>query len=228
MSIDPSAIIVAPATALGGAIHGSEAPPALKDYGTQQVQQITDAAPAIGQQVNEAIEHLPPEAQGAAQQAITDTADAVQEAIEASALPPESALPHPTRPVIPRAIVLPSSTNPKPSPTWKSPNTVTLLNNSTQCRLPSPKSPTSPPCPTPPLGPPHSWGRSQYSSLVSEGRKHLRRHQGPCPGSFVLGGEQLPIRRLGAGVAGWRPRPRPVHARHLGEIRARRRRRRKG
>lgn len=46
MSVDPSTIIVAVATALGGAIHGSEAPPALKDYGTQRVQQISDAAPA--------------------------------------------------------------------------------------------------------------------------------------------------------------------------------------
>ncbi|ELB93121.1 NlpC/P60 family protein [Rhodococcus wratislaviensis IFP 2016] len=95
MSVDPSAIIVAVATALGGAIHGSEAPPALKDYGTQQVQQITDAAPAIGQQVNDAVEQLPPEAQGAAQQAITDTANAVQEAIETYAPPPESASPPP-------------------------------------------------------------------------------------------------------------------------------------
>lgn len=95
MSVDPSAIIVAVATALGGAIHGSEAPPALKDYGTQQVQQITDAAPAIGQQVNDAVEQLPPEAQGAVQQAITETADAVQEAIETYAPPPESAPPPP-------------------------------------------------------------------------------------------------------------------------------------
>ncbi len=95
MSVDPSAIIVAVATALGGAIHGSDAPPALKDYGTQQVQQITDAAPAIGQQVNDAVEQLPPEAQDAAQQAITETADAFQDAIETYAPPPESAPPPP-------------------------------------------------------------------------------------------------------------------------------------
>ncbi|KAF0957616.1 C40 family peptidase [Rhodococcus sp. T7] len=96
MSVDPSAIIVAVATALGGAVHGSEAPPALKDYGSQQIQQITEAAPAIGQQFNDAIEMLPPEARGTAQQAITDTADAVHDAIDTYAPPvPDGASPPP-------------------------------------------------------------------------------------------------------------------------------------
>lgn len=82
MSVDPSTVIVAVAAALGGVVHGSDAPPTLKDFGTQQVQTITDSAPAIGEQINEYIELLPQQSQGPAQQAVTDLAGAVQSAVD--------------------------------------------------------------------------------------------------------------------------------------------------
>ncbi|MDX5961849.1 peptidoglycan DD-metalloendopeptidase family protein [Rhodococcus opacus] len=82
MSVDPSAVIVGLATALGGVIQGADMPPTLKDYGTQQIQSIKTSAPAFGEQLNEYIEFLPQQAQGPAQLVVGDLANAVQTAVD--------------------------------------------------------------------------------------------------------------------------------------------------
>lgn len=60
MSVDPSAIIVGVAAAIGGFVHGADLPEPAQGIATQQVQSIVEAAPALGAQIDESIAGLPP------------------------------------------------------------------------------------------------------------------------------------------------------------------------
>ncbi|MFC4605537.1 NlpC/P60 family protein [Rhodococcus kronopolitis] len=88
MPVDPAAVIVAVATALGGLVQGADIPLPVKDHVTQTIQSIEAAAPGASKQLDEAIALLPEQVQGQARQAVSDAAGAARDAAQPY-LPPE-------------------------------------------------------------------------------------------------------------------------------------------
>ncbi|KAF0960840.1 C40 family peptidase [Rhodococcus sp. T7] len=101
MSVDPSAIIVGVAAALGGIVHTADLPEPAQGIATQQVQSIVDAAPALGAQIDESIAGLPRETRDPARRIVDDVAGAVQGVI-APYLPPAPPPVSPQDPLPPR------------------------------------------------------------------------------------------------------------------------------
>ncbi|QSE92712.1 C40 family peptidase [Rhodococcus pseudokoreensis] len=114
MSVDPSAIIVGVAAAIGGFVHGADLPEPAQGIATQQVQSIVEAAPALGAQIDESIAGLPPEAQDPARRAVDAAAVAVQDAV-APLLPPVPDQAPPQNPLPPREPQPQDNASPQPS-----------------------------------------------------------------------------------------------------------------
>lgn len=88
MPVDPAAVIVAVATALGGLVQGADIPLPVKDQVAQVIQSVEAASPAASKQLDDAIEMLPEQVQGQARQAVSDAATAASDAARPY-LPPE-------------------------------------------------------------------------------------------------------------------------------------------
>ncbi|WP_370184309.1 NlpC/P60 family protein [Rhodococcus wratislaviensis] len=101
MSVDPSAIIVGVAAAIGGIVHGTDLPEPAHGIATQQVQSIVEAAPGFDAQIDQAIANLPPEVQDPARRAVDAAAVAVADAV-APYLPPAPVPAPPQDPLPPR------------------------------------------------------------------------------------------------------------------------------
>ncbi|MBV6755139.1 C40 family peptidase [Rhodococcus opacus] len=114
MSVDPSAIIVGVAAAIGGIVHGADLPEPAQGIATQQVQSIVEAAPALGAQIDQSIAGLPPEAQDPARRAVDAAAVAVQDAV-APYLPPVPDQAPPQNPLPPREPRPQDDASPQPS-----------------------------------------------------------------------------------------------------------------
>ncbi|WP_043825197.1 NlpC/P60 family protein [Rhodococcus opacus] len=126
MSVDPSAIIVGVAAAIGGIVHGTDLPEPAQGIATQQVQSIVEAAPGLDVQIDQSIANLPPEVQDPARRAVDAAAAAVADAV-APYLPPAPLPAAPQDPLPPRdprpeGNVGPQSSGPVPtepySPSW--------------------------------------------------------------------------------------------------------------
>ncbi|MGW0042472.1 C40 family peptidase [Rhodococcus sp. NPDC003348] len=101
MAVDPSAVIVAVATALGGLVQGADLPAPVKDQAAQAIQSFQATSPAADQQVADVIGMLPEQLQGQATQAVQDATAAAQSAIE---------------PLLPPAPPAPPAPEPAPEP----------------------------------------------------------------------------------------------------------------
>jgi hypothetical protein len=93
MPVDPTAVIVAVATALGGFVQGADIPLPVKDQAAQAIQSFEASAPAASQQINDIIGMLPEQMQGQAQQAVTDAAAAVEDSLQPYLPPAPQAAP---------------------------------------------------------------------------------------------------------------------------------------
>ncbi|MFD4181199.1 NlpC/P60 family protein [Rhodococcus sp. NPDC058514] len=82
MPVDPSAVIVAIATALGGLVQGADIPLPVKDQAAQAIQSLESSAPAASQQIDDIIGMLPEQVQDQAQQAVTDAAAAMEDSLQ--------------------------------------------------------------------------------------------------------------------------------------------------
>ncbi|MFE3292568.1 NlpC/P60 family protein [Rhodococcus sp. NPDC059234] len=112
MPVDPTAVIVAVATALGGLVQGADLPAPVKDQAAQAIQSVQASSPAAGKQISDVIGQLPQQMQEPARQAVADAATAVQTAVQPYLPPPPPApvdapppvvTPPPPAPVVPRA-----------------------------------------------------------------------------------------------------------------------------
>ncbi|CRK49566.1 NlpC/P60 family protein [Rhodococcus sp. RD6.2] len=97
MAVDPTAVIVAVATALGGLVQGSDLPAPVKEQATQAIQSFEATSPAVSQQVNDVIGLLPEQMQDQAQQAVADASKAAVDAVDPylPAPPPPPPAPEP-------------------------------------------------------------------------------------------------------------------------------------
>lgn len=97
MAVDPTAVIVAVATALGGLVQGSDLPAPVKEQATQAIQSFEATSPAVSQQVNDVIGLLPEQMQEQAQQAVADASKAAVDAVDPflPAPPPPPPAPEP-------------------------------------------------------------------------------------------------------------------------------------
>lgn len=82
MAVDPSAVIVAVATALGGLVQGADLPAPVKDQATQAIENFQASAPAANQQVDDVIGMLPEQLQEPAKQVVTDAANNATAALD--------------------------------------------------------------------------------------------------------------------------------------------------
>ena len=98
MAVDPSAVVVAVATALGGLVQGADLPAPVKDQATQAIQSFEAGAPAVSQQVDSVIGMLPDHMQAPARQAVQDAATAAVDAVAPHLPPPPPPLPVPAPP----------------------------------------------------------------------------------------------------------------------------------
>ena len=81
MSVDPSAVIVAVATAASALVQGADVPAEIKDQVTQAIESFEAGAPDTDKQVEDFVASLPEQVQGQAQQVVDDTTDSVAAAI---------------------------------------------------------------------------------------------------------------------------------------------------
>lgn len=118
MSVDPSAIIIATATAVGTLVQGANAPAEVQDQVVAAVEAAQNAAPAVDQQVEDVIGQLPDPLQDQSQEAVDQATQAAAEVLEPY-LP--AAAPDPVvnqvSPPIP-ASPLPAPWTPKPGESW--------------------------------------------------------------------------------------------------------------
>ncbi|GAA4470978.1 hypothetical protein GCM10023094_00800 [Rhodococcus olei] len=96
MAVDPSAVVVAVATALGGLVQGADLPAQVKDQATQAIHSFQATSPAANQQVDSVIGMLPQQMQSPARQVVQDAANAVQSAVDPYLPPPPPPAPAPT------------------------------------------------------------------------------------------------------------------------------------
>lgn len=105
MSVDPSAVIVAVATAASALVQGADIPAEIKDQVTQAIESFETSAPETDRQLEDFVAALPEPMQTGAQQAVVDTTESVAAAIEPH-LPAEAVAelhPAPAPPLAPAA-----------------------------------------------------------------------------------------------------------------------------
>ncbi|MFC7448828.1 NlpC/P60 family protein [Rhodococcus daqingensis] len=119
MPVDPSAVIVAIATALGGFVQGADIPLPVKDQAAQAIQSFEASAPAASQQINDIIGMLPEQVQGQAQQAVSDAAAAVENSLQPYLPPAPPAAP--AAPPAPPALAAPAPAAPAAPPRYSAP-----------------------------------------------------------------------------------------------------------
>ncbi|MDM7486812.1 hypothetical protein QT969_00775, partial [Rhodococcus sp. CSLK01-03] len=94
MSVDPSAVIVAVATAASALVQGADIPEHLQEQVTQVIESFQASAEAVAsatdQQVTDLVAALPEPMRPAAEQAVADTTSAAKDALMPH-LPPEAA-----------------------------------------------------------------------------------------------------------------------------------------
>lgn len=90
MSVDPSAVIIAVATAAGALVQGADIPAELQQQALDVVESWQDAAPGVQQQIDDAVAALPEEMQESAQQTVADTTESFASTLEPH-LPAEAA-----------------------------------------------------------------------------------------------------------------------------------------
>lgn len=114
MSVDPSAVIVAVATAASALVQGADVPAEVKDQVTQAIESFEAGAPDTDKQVEDFVASLPEQVQGQAQQVVADTTDSVAAAIEPHL--PEEAIEalRPQEPP-PESPIAPAAPAPRPS-----------------------------------------------------------------------------------------------------------------
>ena len=88
MTVDPSSLIVAVASAVSTAVLGVEVPDAFQEPAAAFAESVEQGAAALGAQLDDAFAVLPEGVQAPAQQAVTDTHDRLTAAIDSSV--PES------------------------------------------------------------------------------------------------------------------------------------------
>ncbi|MFD4467387.1 NlpC/P60 family protein [Rhodococcus sp. NPDC058505] len=94
MPVDPSAVIVAVATALGGLVQGADLPAPVKEQATAAIESFQATSPTASQQVDDVIGLLPAPMQGQARQAVEDASTAAVDALDPY-LPPPPPAPEP-------------------------------------------------------------------------------------------------------------------------------------
>ncbi|MEE2034696.1 C40 family peptidase [Rhodococcus chondri] len=109
MSVDPSAVIVAVATAASALVQGADIPAEIKDQVNQAIESFETTAPETDRQLEEFVASLPEPMQAGAQQTVADTTESVAAAIEPH-LPAEAVAelhPQPEPPPLPPAAPAP-------------------------------------------------------------------------------------------------------------------------
>ncbi|WP_213576057.1 bifunctional lytic transglycosylase/C40 family peptidase [Rhodococcus sp. USK13] len=81
MTVDPSAIIVGVAAALGSIVQGADMPDATEDFAIQQIQVLSNQAPTVDVTVDDYIQLLPEPAREPAREAVDAAAEAAQNAV---------------------------------------------------------------------------------------------------------------------------------------------------
>ncbi|TQF73921.1 lytic transglycosylase [Rhodococcus spelaei] len=109
MPVDPTAVIVAVATALGGLVQGADIPAPVKEQAAQAIQSVQASSPQAGQQISDVIGQLPQQMQEPARQAVADAATAVQTAVQPY-------LPPPPPPAVPDPVLPPAPVITPPAP----------------------------------------------------------------------------------------------------------------
>ena len=87
MSVDPSALIMGVAAAIGGIVQGADMPDAAQDFAMQQIHAVADQAAAVDATIDDYIEVLPEHSREPARQAV-DTATEAAQSVVAPFLPP--------------------------------------------------------------------------------------------------------------------------------------------
>ena len=98
MSVDPSAVIVAVATAASAIVQGSDVPAEIKDQATQVIESFQATAPATDTGVQDFVASFPEPMQQSAEQAVADATQSVAEMIEPHIPAEAAALLAPTPP----------------------------------------------------------------------------------------------------------------------------------
>jgi len=101
MSVDPSAVIVAVATAAGALVQGADIPAEIQEQALQVIESWQESAPGVDQQIGDAVASLPEQVQESARQTVADTTESLATALEphlpedavAALRPPPEAVP---------------------------------------------------------------------------------------------------------------------------------------
>ncbi|QSE80202.1 C40 family peptidase [Rhodococcus koreensis] len=81
MSVDPSALIMGVAAAIGGIVQGADMPDAAQDFAMQQIYAVADQAKAVDVTIDDYIELLPENSREPARQAVDTAAETAQSAV---------------------------------------------------------------------------------------------------------------------------------------------------
>lgn len=95
MAVDPAAVVVAVATALGGLVQGTDLPAPIKEQATQAIQSFEAGSSGANQQVDSVIALLPEQMREPARQAVQGAANAAVDAAAPYLPPPPPPLPVP-------------------------------------------------------------------------------------------------------------------------------------
>ncbi|KXX60055.1 lytic transglycosylase [Rhodococcus sp. LB1] len=93
MSVDPSALIMGVAAAIGGIVQGADMPDAAEDFAMQQIYAVASQAAAVDVTIDDYIELLPEHSREPARQAVDTAAESAQSAVAPFLPPPVIAVP---------------------------------------------------------------------------------------------------------------------------------------
>lgn len=81
MSVDPSALIMGVAAAIGGIVQGADMPDAAEEFAMQQIHAVADQAAAVDVTIDDYIELLPEHSREPARRAVDTAAETAQSAV---------------------------------------------------------------------------------------------------------------------------------------------------